>query len=106
MEQIELKLEKISGLFMDMATLFESVKMEFQTLKNETINKNDGSTQTVWSNSRLNKGDEENYFRIGHSIVQNTRSIELQVIGCSLAVYCCYKKQTLPVRYPGYSTRC
>ena len=39
MEQIELKLEKISGLFMDMATLFESVKMEFQTLKNETINK-------------------------------------------------------------------
>ena len=62
MEQIQLKLEKISEYFVDMATLFESVKLEFQTLKAEAINKNDGATQTEWSNSQVNEEDEQNYF--------------------------------------------
>ena len=77
MKQIQQKLEKISNCFVDMTQLFESVKQEFEMLKAETVTK-DVVTQTEWINSKLSEEDKEIFFKIGHQLVQNTRSNDVQ----------------------------
>ena len=74
MEQIQLKLEKIADCFDDMSQLFQSVKLEFEMLKEKTVT-NNVVTQTEEINSQLSEKDEEKIFKIGHMLVQNTRTI-------------------------------
>ena len=74
MEQIQLKLEKIADCFDDMSQLFQSVKLEFEMLKEKTVT-NNVVTQTEEINSQLSEKDEEKFFKIGHMLVQNTRTI-------------------------------
>ena len=90
MEQIDFKIDLNTFELKNSSYDSLSKELELKLLnEREDLNEN----ELVQLNSQSKSTIDQHYFWIMIAL------LSLLTIGCSLAVYCCYKKQNLPIRY-------
>ena len=90
MEQIDFKID--FNTFELKNSSYDSLSKELELkLLNEREDFNENELVQLYSQSKSTI--DQHYFWIMIAL------LSLLTIGCSLAVYCCYKKQNLPIRY-------